>query len=113
MQAVPRLGGARHGKDCARRARGWNAERARLRPTRERPQPAVSAGGVVTGMPAVEPEPWSRYSLGALPVPVKSNRPMMLPELASKEPAPMRVPPSQLSSMKRTTEVWSISVWST
>jgi hypothetical protein len=33
--------------------------------------------------------------------------------MVSKEPWPMRTPPSQLSSMKRIAELWSVTVWST
>ncbi len=44
---------------------------------------------------------------------VKSNIVMMLPALASNEPEPIRVPPSQLSSMNFVTDAWLIRVWST
>ena len=35
------------------------------------------------------------------------------PAMASNEPLPMRCPPSQLSSTKRITELWSVTLWST
>src|ERR1700744_876146 len=44
---------------------------------------------------------------------VKSNMVMMLPSVASFEPWPMRVPPSQLSSMNFTTDDWLICTSST
>src|ERR1700744_4278143 len=61
------------------------------------------AGGVDNGVPC----DGSRYSGVLAPAdPVKSNMFMMLPAVASNEPPPRRSPPSQLSSMKRTTEAW-------
>ena len=44
---------------------------------------------------------------------LKSNMVMMEPAMASKEPLPIRWPPSQLSSIKRMIELWSVMVWST
>ena len=43
----------------------------------------------------------------------QSNMPLIDPAIASNEPWPRRCPPIQLSSMKRITLVWSVTVWST
>src|SRR5579863_9942524 len=67
------------------------------------------AGTDATGVPRFG----STNSVGLLPAPPKLNMPLMLPAVASNEPPPRRVPLSQLSSMKRTTEAWLINVWST
>src|SRR5215470_5337882 len=44
---------------------------------------------------------------------LKSNISLIGPAIASNEPWPMRCPPSQLSSMNRKTEDWSVMEWST
>src|ERR1019366_1052807 len=44
---------------------------------------------------------------------LKSNIWLMELAIASKEPLPIRCPPSQLSSMKWMTDVWSVTVRST
>src|SRR5690242_14525620 len=87
-----------HEYGCVDRAtHGMRHERAQI------------AGGAESFVPRFG----SRYSGGVLPAPAKSNRFMMLPALASNEPPPRRWPPSQLSSMKRTTEACVIGVSST
>src|SRR5580704_8184669 len=54
-----------------------------------------------------------RIRVPSLLIWLKLNIWLMELAMPSKEPWPIRCPPSQLSSMKRMTEVWSVAVWST
>src|ERR1700691_3702904 len=55
----------------------------------------------------------SRMSVPLLRIFLKLNMLVIEPAIASNEPPPILCPPSQLSSMKRITELWSVTVWST
>lgn len=55
----------------------------------------------------------SRISFFILAFDSKSNMFAIEFAMVSNEPLPIRSPFSQLSSTKRMTEVWSVSVWST
>ncbi len=97
------------------RERGRQQGRAREHDARERDE----LHGRLEGAPrhGWVPQPWTLPVVGssvrAGVEAFQSNIGSSLPAMASNEPWPMRSPPSQLSSMNFSTELWSVSVWST
>src|SRR5262249_34454220 len=86
----------------------------RVMPCDARKSPGRLSGQLVAGAAAsFVPRLGSRKTVGLLPAPLRFNMLRISPADASNEPAPRRLPPSQLSSITGTREACVIGVWPT